>query len=85
MPRKADQGGESQTDSFERAYPHITLWVKALGWIEIGQIDGMSSFIMALDEGGLVWEGNRKYKTLGEAFQALEQGLSDWIEEQSGV
>jgi hypothetical protein len=84
MSSKVDQEGEPQINSFERAYPHITHWVKAHGWIEIGKIDGMSAFIMALDEGGLVWEGKRKYKTLGEAFKALEQGLSDWIEEQSG-
>lgn len=83
MPGKTDQGNESQIDSFERAYPHITQWIKAHGWIEIGQIDGMSSFIMALDEGGLVWKGKKNFKTLGEAFQALEQGLADWIEEQS--
>jgi hypothetical protein len=85
MPKNADQGSGSQVGSFERAFPHITRWINTHGWIEIGQIDGMSSFIMALDEGGLVWEGKRKYETLGEAFQALEQGLSDWIEEQSGI
>ncbi len=85
MPRKADQVSELQAGSFERAYPHITSWVKAHGWIEIGKIDGMSSFIMALDEGGLVWEGKRKYKTLGEAFEALERGLAGWIEEQSEI
>jgi len=29
---------------------------------------------MALDEGGVVWEGKKKYKTLDQAFQALEKG-----------
>jgi hypothetical protein len=41
----------------EQAYPHIARWVTAHGWIEIGS-DGYSrSFVRALDEGGMVWEG----------------------------
>jgi hypothetical protein len=83
MAAKINHRSESHADAFERAYPCIAQWVQSHGWIEIGQIDGMSSFIIALDEGGLVWEGKRKYKTLGEAFMALEQGLADWIKEQS--
>lgn len=52
------------------------------GWIEIGQ-DAMSqSFIRALDEGGLVWEGQRDYPTLDAALQDLETGLAAWMQEQ---
>jgi hypothetical protein len=41
----------------EQAYPQIARWVTAHGWIEIGS-DGYSrSFVRALDEGGMVWEG----------------------------
>jgi hypothetical protein len=83
MVGKADKRSEAQTDSFEGAYPQISRWVKSHGWIEFGQIDGMSSFIIAMDEGGLVWEGKKKYRNLGEAFQALERGLSDWMKKQS--
>jgi hypothetical protein len=39
----------------------------------------MPTFIMALDEGGLVWEGKKKYKTLDEAFRDLDEGLSGWM------
>ena len=62
---------------FEQAYPLITEWVTTQGWIEIGQIGGTSPFIMALDEGGVVWEGKKKYKTLKDAFEALENGLAE--------
>ncbi len=67
---------------FGQAYPHITEWVTTHGWIEIGQIEGVMTFVMALDEGGVVWEGEKTYKTLDEAFQALEAGLLEWMEEQ---
>ena len=63
--------------SFEAAYPNITGWVEAYGWIEIGQDDESGSFIRALDEGGLVWEGNDNYETLDEALQALEAALAE--------
>jgi hypothetical protein len=26
----------------------------------------------------VTWEGKKKYKTLDEAFQALEKGLAEW-------
>jgi hypothetical protein len=73
------------TNYLEQTYPCITKWVKIHGWIEIGQIDGMPAFVMAMDEGGLVWEGKKRYKTLDEAFHALEQGLSAWMEDQLGT
>jgi hypothetical protein len=44
--------------SVEQAYPHLTQWVKAHGWIEIGQDDHSRSFVQALDVGGMVWEGD---------------------------
>ncbi len=65
------------TGRFERSYPNVARWVKTHGWIEIGQDNYSHSFIRALDEGGLVWEGSRSYKTLDEAFEALEQGIAE--------
>jgi hypothetical protein len=84
MTRSKPKANEPKTDTFEQAYPHIAEWVKTHGWIEIGQIDGFSNFILALDEGGMVWEGKKPYKTMAEAFQALEKGLSGWMKEQWG-
>ena len=58
--------------AFEDTYPHITEWVQDRGWIEIGQDERSTSFVRALDIGGLVWEGS-----LDEAFQDLEAGLTE--------
>jgi len=67
--------------SFEEAYPAIAEWVDGRGWIEIGWTENTPSFIRALDEGGLVWEGKPKYKSLDDALRALENSLKKWTEE----
>ncbi len=41
----------------DEAFPHLTTWVTAHGWIEIGYDDAHRSFIRALESGGMVWEG----------------------------
>jgi hypothetical protein len=43
--------------SIDTAYPTIARWVMEYGWMEIGHDDMSRSFVRALDEGGLVWEG----------------------------
>ena len=68
--------------SFESTYPTIARWIQEYGWIEIGQDDMSQSFVRALDEGGLVWEGQEDYATLDAALQDLENGLAAWIREQ---
>ena len=83
MKKKTGKTRESSGAPFEQAYPHITEWVTTHGWIEIGQIEGMPTFVLAIDEGGVAWEGKSTYKTLDEAFQTLDEGLAEWMEEQS--
>ena len=39
------------------------------GWIEMGQDHMSRSFVRALDEGGLVWEGQEDYATLDDALR----------------
>ncbi len=70
--------------SFETRYPNTAYFVDAIGWIELGRDydSPLTSFIRALDQGGMVWEGKDEYKTLDEAFQDLEQGLEAWMREQ---
>ena len=70
--------------SLEILYPHTNYFVDAIGWIEVGRDDdsSLTSFIKALNAGGMVWEGKDEYKTLDEAFQDLEQGLAEWMQEQ---
>jgi hypothetical protein len=42
----------------------------------------LTSSIRAMDIGGLIWAGQAAYLTLDEAFDDLEQGLTDWMQGQ---
>jgi hypothetical protein len=68
-------------DAFADKYPNIADWVLGGGWIEIGRTDYQRSFIRALDEGGMVYEGETEYQTLDEALQALDAGIAAWLKE----
>jgi hypothetical protein len=70
--------------SFEQSSPHMTHVVHAIGWIEVGHDDDrpLTSFIRAIDPGGMVWEGRDAYETLDEAFQDVEEGLATWMRKQ---
>lgn len=65
---------------FEKTYPNISSWVRFSGWIEIGQYDHLRSFVRALDDGGMVWEGDDEYETLDKALQALDDGIAEWAD-----
>lgn len=69
--------------SLDELYPHTAYFVDAIGWIEMGRDEDspLTSFIRAIDAGGMVWEGEDAYETLDAAFQDLEQGISEWMEE----
>jgi len=64
--------------SFEEVYPNIAHFVEAIGYITIGHDEDspLTSFIQAIDPGGMVWEGKDAYQTLEEAFQECEAGLN---------
>jgi hypothetical protein len=68
--------------SLDAIYPTIVRWVQEYGWIEIGQDEMSRSFIRALDDGGMVWEGRKSYPTLDAALQDLEVELIAWMQEQ---
>jgi len=68
--------------SIDVTYPTIVRWVMEYGRIEIGHDDMSRSFVRALDEGGLAWEGQEDYATLDDALQDLEAGLAAWMREQ---
>ena len=70
--------------TFAEAYPSTAHFVDAIGCITIGYDDDspLTSFIQAMDSGGMVWEGKDTYKTLEEAFQDLEAGLGKWMREE---
>ena len=70
--------------SIESLYPNTSYFVDAIGHIEIGNDDGgFTSFIRAIDSGGMVWEGEDNYASLDEAFADLERGLTEWMENEN--
>ncbi len=84
MTRKESNASEQSSASFGEKYPHVAEWILTHGWIEVGQLEGVSAFVVALDEGGMVWEGKKNYKTLDDAFEALEAGIAKWMKEAWG-
>jgi len=68
--------------SIDATYPTVARWVKDFGWLEIGQDHMSRSFIRALEEGGMVWEGQEHSPTRDDALQDLEAGLRAWMQEQ---
>ena len=68
--------------NLDATYPTIARWVMEYGWIEIGHDDMSQSFVRALDEGGLIWEGREHYATLDDALRDLEARLAAWMQEQ---
>jgi hypothetical protein len=69
---------------FEQIYPNIARWVNSYGWIEIGDDGQSSSFVRALDEGGLVWEDNDKDASLNETLRTLDLILGMRMKEYYG-
>jgi hypothetical protein len=82
FPKQVILRGALVNGTFERLYPHITRWVQAHGYIEIGYDDYSRSFLRALDFGGMIWEGLEPYATLDEALLALEYALAEWMRAQ---
>ncbi len=64
-------------DGFTEKYPNIAGWIKD-GWIEIGRDGHSTSIIRVLDEGGLVWEGGTRHKSMDKVLQEAEDAIADW-------
>lgn len=75
----------NQSATFSTLYPRTTEWVQDCGWIEIGYSDGPPIFVRALDEGGTVWEGKKKYPSIELALDDLEQALDDYMTNELGL
>jgi hypothetical protein len=67
-------------NSVAARYPNIAAWVQD-GWIEIGRDDFSSSFVRALDIGGMIFEGKTHYDSLDEALSDLDAGIAAFLEE----
>jgi hypothetical protein len=75
------KGERPMARSVDETFPHLAEWVKTHGWVEIGYDDARRSFIRALDNGGMVWEGEMVYNTLDSALEALDDALAVWVKE----
>jgi hypothetical protein len=73
--------------SFETKYPNIARWIDEHGGvIEIGYLpDGpLTSFVRAIDLGGMAWEGDDQYESLDDALLDLEVNIGAYLEEIYG-
>ena len=73
--------------SFEDKYPNIGRWIyEHDGRIEIGyDPDGpLTSFVRAIDMGGMPWEGEDKYESLDDALLDLEVNIQAYLKELYG-
>lgn len=66
-------------------YPHLWRWTAEFGSVEIGHCGQTRSFIRVLDEGGMVWKGRRRYRTLDAALADADAGVSRWMKDQLGA
>jgi len=80
--RKARRTRRTESDGFAGIYPNIADWVKG-GWIEIGRNGYSTSMIRVLDEGGLIWEGGTRHRTMDGILREAEDAIADWIKENT--
>ena len=60
-------------------YPSLTSFFDNGGRLEIGYIYELGVSVIAFDEGGVVWEGKEKYKSLDTLLAEAEQAIAEWI------
>ncbi len=77
--KKQSRASQPEASSFEGTYPNIAAWVSNGGWVEIGYEAYTGSFVRALDEGGMIWEGVSRYESIDYALEALDRGIADWM------
>jgi hypothetical protein len=66
-------------------HPHLWRWLAEFGAVEIGPCGQTGSFIRVLDEGGLIWKGRRRYRSLDAALADAEAGVAKWMRDELGI
>jgi hypothetical protein len=66
--------------NFDEKYPHVSAWVQD-GNIEIGHNDYDKVFLRVMDAGGVIWESDKSYPSLDDAFAEMDAAIADWCEE----
>jgi hypothetical protein len=67
------------------SYPRLWQWVAEFGTVEVGHCGQTRSFIRVLDEGGLIWKGRRRYRSLDAALDDAEAGVARWMRDELGI
>ena len=81
MPMDTKKTDALSPGPFETHYPNIAEWLALDGLVEIGPDGYLRSFVRALDEGGMIWEGEEEYPTLDDALRDLDTGVKTWMDE----
>jgi hypothetical protein len=66
--------------TIDEKHPYIAHWVQD-GTIEIGYGDYDDVFLRAIDTGGVIWESDKVYQNLDDAFADLEAGIKKWYQD----
>ena len=67
---------------FDEQYPTLAAWIlDGERWIELGRDEMSNSYIRILDIGGLLWESEKRYKTVAEMLAEAEIEFSKWVAE----
>jgi hypothetical protein len=80
-----DNAGKKTTPrkpSIEELYPAVADWVQNVGWVEIGDQQGVGFVVRGLDYGGMIFESTRP-KTLSQAMSSLERGISRHFQQEA--
>jgi hypothetical protein len=67
------------------SYPNLCRWVADFGTLGIGYSRKTCSFVRALDAGGMVWKGRRRYRSLDGAFSDAEAAIARLLKEELGI
>lgn len=71
---------KEEKDTFAQLYPNLAGWIKD-GHIEIGRDGYSTSMIRVIDEGGVVWEGGTRHKSIDKMLEEAEQAIKEWFDE----
>ncbi len=63
-------------------HPGMARWLVAHGTIEFGYCPNTRSAVRVLDEGGLVWQGRRNYRSFAAVLADCEANVSRLLREE---
>lgn len=71
---------EKEKDGFSEKYPNLSDWMMD-GSIEFGRDGHSTSMVRVYNEGGLVWEGGTRSRSMDKILAEAEQAIAEWLGE----